>query len=411
MKKRIELNEAKSLLASHIKKFAPLEVPIMEAAGRVSAKKIKAPMDQPPFDRSPLDGFALKAECSRGASEDSPVELEIIDWIYAGDAGETKIGDGQAARIMTGAPIPPGANCVIRQENTAWDENTVKIFDSLKPGQNYAPAGEDINKGDLLVEKETLLKSSQIAVLASMGLQEVEVMPKPAVSVLTTGNELVPLGNDLERGKIYNSNNYMMTTRLDEIGADVVTNRVVSDKKTLIEKNIKELVPESDFIVTTGGVSVGEKDLMLEVFSELGAEILFWKLDLKPGTPIACAVYEDTIIFGLSGNPAAALITFDLLVRNIVVQVNGLNHLDLKRTRATFVDDFPRSSSTRRMLRGWFVNSEDGGIVRLSRGKQRPGVLKSTLECNCLIDIPEGSPPVSEGQEVEVLKLPEMYSI
>lgn len=409
MKKRIELNEARKLIIDNLQDFSTERVSLMDGLGRVCAGDIKAPMHQPPFDRSPLDGFALRAEDTAKAEEGHPVELKIVDWIYAGDRPEAQIEEGEAARIMTGAPIPPGADCVIRQENTEWDEDRVRLQKNLKPGQNYAPAGEDIEEGDLLVKDGTLLRSPHMGVLASMGMETVDVYPCPEASVITTGNELKPLGSELEEGKIYNSNNYMISSRLEETGAKVLDNIVVTDDRDRIMKAVDEEITHCDFLLTTGGVSVGEKDLMLEVFEELGAEILFWKLNLKPGTPIACARYRDTIIFGLSGNPAAALITYDLLVRHILVRINRMNHLGLQRTKAIFADEFPRSSGTRRFLRAWLVRSPDKNIVRLSRGKQRPGVLKSTLESNCYIDIPAGSPPLQEGEEVEVFSLPDQY--
>ena len=408
MKKRIPLAEAKELLKSNISRFPASDVHLDQASGRALAENIKAPMNQPPFDRSPLDGFALRAADTRGA-EKKPVKLDIVDWLYAGDEPQQEINPGQATRIMTGAPIPSGADCVIRQEEASWSQEEVEIKKELKPGQNFAPAGEDIKKGEMLCQEGLLLRSPQLAVLASMGIEKVSVRPFPRVTVITTGNELQPVGEKLRPGKIYNSNNYMISARLEETGADVRESLTVGDKKDEIKDTITRTLPESDFLVTTGGVSVGEKDLMIDVIKELGGEIYFWKLDLKPGTPIVCGEIEGKTIFALSGNPAAALITYDLLVRHIITHINGLKHLDLTETKAVFADEFARPSSTRRLLRSWLVESESGNIVKLSRGKQRPGVLKSTLECNCLVDIPAGSPPLSEGKEVRVLRLPEIY--
>lgn len=408
MRKRISLAEAKDLLKNKLSVFSAEKINLARAGGRTLAENIEAPMNQPPFDRSPLDGFALRAEDTDGA-EGKPVQLEIISWLYAGDEPEKKIKSGQAARIMTGAPIPQGADCVIRQEEVTWNQEAVKVNKELKPGQNFAPEGEDIKKGELLCREGTLLHSPQLAVLASMGIENVSIRPFPEVTVITTGNELQPVGEKLKPGKIYNSNNFMISARLEETGARVIESLTVADKKEDIKSEISRALPESDFLVTTGGVSVGEKDLMIDVIEEMGGEIYFWKLNLKPGTPIVCGEIEGKIIFALSGNPAAALITYDLLVRHIITHINGLKHLDLTETKAVFADEFGRSSSTRRILRSWLVESESGNIVKLSRGKQRPGVLKSTLECNCLIDVPAGSPPLKEGVEVKVLRLPDIY--
>ncbi len=408
MKKRIPLAEARKLLKNKLSNFSSGEIHLSQAGGRALAEDIKAPINQPPFDRSPLDGFALRAEDTKGANE-KPIKLEIVSWLYAGDKSQKKVKPGQAVRIMTGAPIPAGADCVIRQEEVNWNQEEVEISKELKPGQNFAPAGEDIKKGELLCREGTLLRSPQLGVLASMGIEKVRVSPFPEVSVITTGNELQPVGENLKPGKIYNSNNYMISSRLKETGAKVRENLTAADEKEEIKNSISRVLPDCDFLVTTGGVSVGEKDLMIDVIEEMGGEIYFWKVDLKPGTPIVCGEINGKTIFALSGNPAAALITYDLLVRHIITYINGLKYLDLTETKAVFADEFGRPSSTRRMLRSWLVESESGNIVKLSRGKQRPGVLKSTLECNCLIDIPAGSPPLEEGMEVKVLRLPEIY--
>ena len=410
MKQRIELEAACELVAERLKSFPNETVDLSNSSGRVLAEDIRAPIDQPPFDRSPLDGFAARADDTTGASDEAPVSLKIVSKLYAGDSPVKKIEPGEAARIMTGAPIPEGADSVIRQERTEWDGDEVQIKASLKPGQNYAPAGEDIKQGELLCEQGTLLRSPQLGVLASMGLKEVTVLPEPEVSVLTTGSELQEVGEELKPGKIYNSNNYMISTRLKECGAKVINSQVAVDEKDILREKLAELIPESDFLVTTGGVSVGEKDLILEVLEEMGAEIFFWKLAIKPGTPVVCGQIDDTIIFGLSGNPAACITTFDLLVRPTLIKINGLKKENLRKEKAIFIDDFNKSSSTRRMLRAWVVRTEKGNIVKLSKGNQRPGVLKTTLDCNCFIDVPAGSPPVKSGQEVEIFRLPEIYN-
>ncbi len=410
MKQRIPLEEAQEIVKKNLPDLSPENVILKEASGRILAESIFAPMNQPPFARSPLDGYALRAEDTRGASKDNPLKLKIVSRIFAGDRAKEPVNSGETARIMTGAPIPEGADCVIRQENTDRENDEVTICQELRPGQNYAPAGEDIEKGELLCSRGTLLRSPQLGVLASMGLERVEVRPLPKVAVITTGNELQALGEKLEPGQIYNSNNYLISARLEECGAKVTASLVAGDNKEEIKEKITENLPGCDFLVTTGGVSVGEKDLLLSILEELGAEIFFWKLGLKPGTPIVCAKLDGTIIFGLSGNPSAAVITFDLLVRPMLVEINGFEHLNLKSSRAVFVDEFNKSSRTRRLLRAVVVSSPRGEIVKLSRGRQRPGVLKTTLECNCLIDIPAGSPPLESGQEVEIFKLPEIYN-
>ncbi len=410
MKQRIPLEVAKEIIRNNLPDLPPEKVLLAEASGRALAESISATINQPPFACSLLDGYALRAEDTLGASRDNPLKLKIVSQIFAGDRAERQINTGEAARIMTGAPIPEGADCVIGQEKTDRENDKVKIFQELNPGQNYAPAGEDIKKGELLCSRGTLLRSPQLSVLASMGLERVDVRPLPKVALITTGSELKAPGEQLEPGQIYSSNNYLISARLEECGAEVTASLVAGDNKIEIKEKIIESLPGCDFLVTTGGVSVGEKDLLLSVLEELGAEIFFWKLDLKPGNSILCAKLDEKVIFGLSGNPAAAVIAFDLLVRPMLIEINSLDHLNLKKSRAVFIDELKKTSPTRRFLRAVLVSSSRGEVVKLSRGRRRPGILKSTLECNCLLDIPAGSPPLKSGQEVEIYQLPELYN-
>jgi molybdopterin molybdotransferase len=404
MKMKIPLEEAQSLLEIHCGSASTKTVSTFEAHGMVLAQDVVAPINQPPFDRSPLDGYAFKAEDSVGASKDRPVRLKIIEEIYAGDFPQREIKERTASRIMTGAPIPKGANCVLRQEETMEEGGDVLIYTELKAGANYCYAGEDMKKGELVLEKETLLNFAAIGILASLGIEEVLVYKKPKVAVLSTGDELSNLGEELEPGKIYNSNSYTIGLRLRELGIEPILLDSATDEVEKLSLRIKDALSEADFLITTGGVSVGKKDIVKDAVKLLGASILFWKVNLQPGTPVLCSQLDGKLIFSLSGNPAAALVNFEMLVRAALAKYTHRNDLRPLETEAILVNSFPKASKNRRFVRGKLILDAEEKQVELPE-KHSSGVLSSLLDCNCVVDVPAGSPPLEEGQKVKIFIL------
>jgi len=401
----IELEKAQGIVNERMPYLGTERVDLLQAHERVLAEDIYSSINQPPFNRSPLDGYAFKAEDSQGASKNNPVSLQVIEEIHAGSCAKKEVEKGTAIRIMTGAPIPEGADCVIRQEDTSQEGNTVQIFTELSQWDNYCFMGEDFKKGDLMLKKNSFLKSAEIGVLASLGVNEISVYKKPRVAILSTGDELLDVKEELIPGKIYNSNLYTIATRVKEFSGEPVILGIAGDDRESIEKNIKAGLDKADFLITTGGVSVGKKDIVKEVLQGMGAEILFWKINIKPGTPALCSVLDKKLIISLSGNPAAATITFELLVRPLLAKITRREDLELKKITAVFKDSFSKKSSRRRFLRGLLSETPQGRIVELTRGKQTPGVLSSILNSNCLIDLPGGSPPLKAGEPVEVIPL------
>lgn len=320
----LEIEEAVALLNRCSQCIEETEqIPLLDGVGRKSAEDVIAPMNQPPFSRSPLDGYAIKAEDSEGASAASPVVLEVIGEICAGQVFEGVVMRGQAVRIMTGAPMPDGTDTVIRQELTDYGEQQVKIYEVQKSYGNYCVLGEDYHKGDVLIKKGSILDSASIGVMAGAGLSEAKVFRTVRIGLISTGDEVLLPGTPLYPGKIYDSNLYQLGARLREMGLNPVWTLHCSDEPEKMAELIQERMQEIDLLVTTGGVSVGKKDIMHEVIRLLPAQQLFWKVAVKPGAPVLAAVYQGKPLICLSGNPFGAAVNFELLVRPVIANITG----------------------------------------------------------------------------------------
>jgi molybdopterin molybdotransferase len=377
-----------------------------EANGRILAEDIYASFDNPPFHRSPLDGFALRSKDLVGASKEMPKPIRVIDTVYAGGFCNQTLNQGEAVRIMTGAPIPDGADCVIRLEDINGgfnEENTLILVDrELEQYENFCFKGEDVKKGTLLLQKDVKLTYIEQGILSSLGVEQVKVYDKLRVAVFATGDELVEPGTELKPGKIYDSNLLMLYARLCEFGITPVIAKHLSDEPEKVAGAIKVSCERVDLVITTGGVSVGDKDIFHEVLPLLKAERLFWKVNLKPGTPAMFAIYEGVPMFHLSGNPFAAATTFELLVRPYIAKAGRDESLYTVRTKAVLEDDFIKVSNGRRFIRG---KMEAGKVSIPPAAKHSSGMLASMTGCNCLIDIPAGSMELYKGSEVEILFL------
>lgn len=404
MKTKVTLEEAQELLKSRILPVDSERVPLFLAHQRVLAKDIYAPMDQPPFDRSPLDGYAVKSRDTKGAGEAHPVLLEVIEEVCAGSCPQREVTAGTACRIMTGAPIPVGADCIIRQEETKEIGNQVEIYCQMSAMENYCLKGEDIKKESLILSEGSFLNYVAIGILASMGIGEVPVYRLPKIAVLSTGDELMKIGSELLPGKIYNSNLYTIGFRLKEFGMDPILLDNAADELDALCTAIRSGLERCDMLITLGGVSVGKKDLLKDAMRTLGADILFWKMNMKPGTPALCSVLDEKPVISLSGNPAAAAITFEMLVRPVLSLLAKRKDLDLKKAEAVMEIDYEKESSKRRLLRGKLIINATPELVEPG-SKHSPGVLSSFSDCNCLIDIPAGTPSLKKGQRVTIFKL------
>ena len=401
MRTRIELEEARALMAESVRPLGVEQVSRQEALGRTLAEDVTAPLDQPPFDRSPLDGYALRSADLTGASPEHPVSLRVVETVYAGGVPSRILGPGEAIRIMTGAMLPRGCDCVLQHERTDNGLKQVQIYAALSPHDNYCDRGEDYRTGEVLLPAGTVVDAAAMGVLASAGLSSVPVRRRPVVRVLSTGDEVVsPDLHPLPAGKIYGSNQELLTARLRELGVSDVRGLLIGDDPREVADTMAQLLGECDLLITTGGVSAGDKDIFHEALPLLGAERVFWKVNLKPGTPAMYSLWQGQPILSLSGNPFAAAATFELLARPLLAALTGESRFSLRSRTAVVEGSFPKASPGRRFLRGFYQE----GRVSLT-GKNDSGMLASLVGCNCLVDLPAGSPPVQEGQTVTVLLL------
>ncbi len=399
---RMTLEAAQDLLLRHTPGPAPPEtLPLEEALARVCAAPQYASLCIPPFDRSPLDGYALNSASVAGASPALPARLPVARTLFAGDAAGPPLPPGQAVGIMTGAILPEGANCVIRQEDTVLDEGCVVIAKPLAAGENLVRKGEDMQKGQLLVDAGTKLCAAHISLLAGQGYTKAPVYPKPKLAVFSTGSELAPVGAGLPEGMIYDSNSWLLWARAAEQGACVKVRASLPDEPDLLRRELDRLLCEVGFVVTTGGVSVGQKDYLPQVAQKLGGEILFHGLAVKPGGPVLAMAREGGLLLCLSGNPFAALATFEVLAVPILKKLGGESSFYLQRRKATVQQAFAKKSQGRRLVR---ARLEDGKLYIPQLG-HASGMLHSFLGCNCLIDVPAGNAGLSVGDEAEVIVL------
>lgn len=363
------------------------EVELNKAGGRILAQDMVAEFNNPPFDRSPVDGYACKAEDLAGASSEHPVKLKVMEEIDAGQYSERVVESGQAVRIMTGAAIPKGCNCCIFQEDTDYGEETVEIYREVKQWDNYCFAGEDFKKGTTLLKKGTHIGYVEAAVLAGMGAAKVPVYRRPKVVLLTTGDEVVEPGNPLPAGKIYNSNMTMLSARMMELGIEPFYMEAVKDNPQVMAEKIKEIAEQADMIITTGGVSVGKKDIMHESIRLIDAERIFWRVNMKPGMPTLFSVYKNASggkvpVISLSGNPFGVAVTIELLIRPALEKMMQNPAIGLKEVTGVMADDFVKGIKGRRFIRAYWEN----GRFHLPNGLHSNGVLSSMAGCNCLID-------------------------
>ena len=406
MKKFIALEEALEILNKNTKALKSEVVSIKDSLKRVLYGDVKSKINNPPFNKSVFDGYAFKSEDSKGTSKENPIELKIVDEIFAGDFSEIEIKSGEAIRIMTGAPIPVGADCVLKQEETERHGDLVKIFKEMKVNENISFIGEDIKIGETLIKKGKRLDYADLGIMASSGISEVLVYKKPRVSIISTGDEVCDINSTLKPGKIYDSNLYSLSARIEELGYNVLSMEHEGDNIIKIGKAIEKAFEKSDIVFTTGGASVGEKDLMQKVSESIGFEKLFWKIKIKPGSAVVCSKREEKILISLSGNPNAALTTFELLGKPVLKKLEGKEeNINIKREKGILMDSFNKKSPQRRFLRGNVIYDEKGAKVYITQIKSGNGILSSLLNANCLIEIEKGNEGLNRGEVVNIIKL------
>ncbi|MFD1779649.1 gephyrin-like molybdotransferase Glp [Fredinandcohnia salidurans] len=383
-------------------------VPIEASYGRFLAENLIADHDVPHFDRSPYDGFAVRAADTIDAGQDHPIEFEVIEEIGAGSVAEKKVDAFQAVRIMTGAQMPAECDAVVMLELTNEYERNGKKYMSIKrpfkSGDNVSFRGEDTKKDSVLVEKGIFINPGVKALLATFGYHQVEVAKKPVIGIYATGTELLDVHEELVPGKIRNSNSYMVSAQIERVGAVPKYFGKLSDDFDLCFEAIKNALNEVDILITTGGVSVGDYDYLPAIYEKLGAEVLFNKIAMRPGSVTTVAQLNGKLLFGLSGNPSACYVGFELLVRPVVRTRLYSNQPHLLRMKAELNADFPKPNPFTRFVRSRISFSE-GKILVTPSGLDKSNVVSSLAGANALMVLPGGTRGFGKGDEVDVLLL------
>lgn len=401
----IKFEKAKELIEEKVLKLNTKEkVKIEDALGRIIVEDVYAPMSNPPFDKSPLDGFALRHIDTKGAKINHEKGFEVIDVVWAGNVSKRELDKDQTIRIMTGAKMPKGADCIIRIEDVEEIKDGIIINKELKEYENYCFMGEDIKKEDLLIRKSTKLNSIHLGVLSSMGIDFVEVYKKPRIKILVTGNEVTRAGNSLEDGKIYDTNGIMLSSRLKELGYTCEVLNILEDNIDDVGDLIISEMDDFDLLITTGGVSVGDKDIINEVIDYIGAHQVFWRVKMKPGTPIMLSTLDEgkKAIVSLSGNPFAALVNFEIMVRDVMYRMYEDLDLIAEEVTGIMLDEFNKKSKVRRYIRCIY---KDGYVKLPSSDKHASGMLNSMADCNALMEIEAGNEGIFKDDKVKVFLL------
>ena len=372
------------------------KIPIRESLGKVLSEDIYSPIDVPNYDNSAMDGFVFYK-----TQENSPKTLEVIGSRLAGESSNEKVLSGQAIKIMTGAKIPNGGNTVIPIELVSTEGNKISINESPKIGANIRKIGEDVKKGELILKKGKYIRSCEVGLLASLGLTKVSVYRQIKVAFFSTGDEVVEVGNLLKVGQVYDSNNHTIGAMLERIGADIINLRIISDDKKEIKKTLLSIANEVDAIITSGGVSVGAADFMRDVLNEIG-EVLFWKLSIKPGRPLAYGKINKTHYFGLPGNPVASMVSFYQIVQpQLKVLMGEVNYELPPLFKVKTENPIFKKPGRMEFQRGILFQNKDEWWVKPT-GYQGSAILSSMSQANCLIVMETHEGSVDSGDTVKV---------
>jgi molybdopterin molybdotransferase len=392
----LSLEEAKARLLAHARPTREEHVALADAAGRVLADpRIVAAVDVPPFPNSSMDGFALRAA-------DAPGVLRVAGEIAAGAGSLQSVEGGTAVRIMTGAPLPPGADSVVPIEDVAESDGVVSVPSPVTPGAFVRLAAHDTRAGDVVLLAGPL-SPARLAVLASLGIGEVAVRRRPIVAILSTGDELVAPGDPLRPGQIHDANGPSLAAAVIEAGGEPRRLERVGDDPEAIERTLGAAASSADLIVTSGGVSVGRHDHVRTVLERRGA-LDFWRIAVQPGKPLAVGELEGTTIIGLPGNPVSALVTFELFARPFIRAMLGLPGDGRLRVRATATERMPKDRGRRAFLRVVLGGTDDGYIARPAGG-QHSSQLRPMADANALHVIPEGVDAAEPGIVYEAIVL------
>lgn len=395
------LSEAQKVVLEATPVLGLEKIPILDALGRVLGEDIVAERDNPPWDNSAMDGFAVRWEDIRQEHAiQKPVTLSIIEDVPAGKMPSKTVESGQAIRIMTGAPIPKGADTVLKVEDTEHTLESVRVFKPEPKGSNIRPQGEDVRKGECIIAKGTQIRPGEAGMLAILAKSFVFVYQRPRVAILSTGDELADLDERFNEEKIINSNSYGIAAAVQDAGGIPFLLGIARDNPAALKEKISHGLT-ADILVLSGGVSMGDYDFTKAVFRDLGAEMNFWKLAIRPGQPLAFGKIQGKLAFGLPGNPVSSMVTFEQLVRPAMLKMSGHRSYGRPLVQAVFQEKFSKRTDRRHFLRG-VLTREEGVFKVRTTGDQGSGILTSMVKANCLIDVPVEVERLNPGDLVTV---------
>lgn len=396
MARDIEFEQARDLMLDYAEPVSIEKIPLEECTGRILAQDVTAVESVPAFDRSPYDGYAFRAADSVSASAGNPVVLQVLEEVAAGAVPTQDVTEGTAIKILTGAPIPRGADAVVMYEKTTFTKTEVSLTEPVRSGNNIVRAGEDVMKGELLAERGSRIDCGIAGILSSQGELYPQIYRKPQIGLISTGNEVVDSDGVIPEGKIRNTNRYTLAAEVLRNGCEPVYLGQAGDAVEEIAGLIEKGLETCDALLLTGGVSVGDYDLTPAAMERAGIHILIQGVEMKPGMACAYGEKNGKTVYGLSGNPASALTGFYAVVMPVLRKMAGYKEFIPREIKVTLADDFPKKSRCTRLLRGRM--DLDEGIVKMHISqKQGNVVISSAIGCDVLAIIPAGSGPLSAG--------------
>jgi molybdopterin molybdotransferase len=405
--------EASERILEHVAPLSVERVPLLDALGRVLAESVRAPMTLPAWDNSAMDGYAVRGADIDSATADQPVTLRVLETVAAGRFATQPVGNGQAIRIMTGAPLPEGADTVVRVEDTDGGTTQVLVRNARDARRNVRPRGEDFREGDALLDAGAPLGAAQLGVLASVGRSTVDVYRRPRVAIMGSGDELVDVDQFhevLAGRKIVSSNGYTLQALVRDAGGEPVNLGVATDTPASLRDHLRRAAG-CDLVLTSAGVSVGEFDYTRDVIEALGAEMKFWRVRMRPGAPLGFGLLGSTPWIGLPGNPVSAMVTFELFVRPVVRRMLGHTRLFRRPVPVVLEERVTIGAKLTHFLRAIVSTRDDGTVTARLTGPQGSGILTSMSRANALLVVPEDRPVVDAGESLHALPLGDLASL
>ena len=398
----IPVKEALYRILDHIPLLGKERVSILQAQGRVLAEDIYSFGDIPPWDNSAMDGYAVRHFDIQEASAKKPVLLKVLSDLPAGKVFQGRVGSGEAVRIMTGAPLPEGADTVVPVEETTRADGNVKILVAVSAGANIRRAGEDVAAGEKVLENGTVLRPAHAGMLASLRRSAIYVYQRPRVAVLSTGDELLEIDEPWQDGKIINSNSYSIAGQVLECGGQPVQLGIARDRREELAARMKEGLV-ADILITTGGVSVGDYDLVKGLLKDLG-QMNFWKVAMRPGQPLAFGRMAAKPVFGLPGNPVSCMISFEQFVRPSLLKMAGFPRIFRPSLWAVLKEDISKRAGLAYFIRCRLIE-ESGSLFATTTGEQGSGILSSMVRAQGLLVLPAEKAAAKKGELVRVIPL------